>query len=47
MQLARMDDVAGIRLIFKDVQSLRYFRIAFSKLNIITKRRVVMISMII
>src|ERR1700722_15582095 len=31
MQLARMDDVAGIRLIFKDVQSLRYFRNSFLK----------------
>jgi hypothetical protein len=29
MKLARMDDVAGIRLIFKDVPSLRQFRIAF------------------
>ena len=31
MQLARMDDVAGIRLIFKDVPSLRTFRNNFLK----------------
>ena len=33
MQLARMDDVAGIRLIFQDVPSLVAFRNSFLKSN--------------
>lgn len=39
MELARMDDVAGCRLIFKDVQSLVAFRIALHKAKFKHKRR--------
>jgi hypothetical protein len=39
MQLARMDDVAGCRLIFKNVQELNEFREAFHKARFKHKRR--------
>lgn len=39
MQLARMDDVAGCRLIFKDVDSLYRFRSQFHKARFGHKRR--------
>lgn len=39
MQLARMDDVAGCRLIFKDIKSLNRFRETFHKARFNHKRR--------
>lgn len=39
MDLARMDDVAGCRVIFKDVRSLNEFRAAFHKARFNHKRR--------
>lgn len=39
MQLARMDDVAGCRLIFRDIRSLYEFRGAFHKARFDHKRR--------
>lgn len=39
MQLSRMDDIAGCRLIFKDVQSLVKFRENFHKAHFKHKRR--------
>lgn len=39
MQLARMDDVAGCRLIFKDIDSLNKFRTEFHKARFHHKRK--------
>lgn len=39
MQLARMDDVAGCRLIFKDIDSLKKFRAKFHKARFHHKRK--------
>lgn len=39
MQLSRMDDVAGCRLIFKDIKALYQFRNAFHKARFKHKRR--------
>lgn len=39
MQLARMDDVAGCRLIFKDIESLERFRTEFHKARFHHKRK--------
>lgn len=39
MQLARMDDVAGCRLIFKNLNELRDFRVAFHRAHFKHKRR--------
>lgn len=39
MQLARMDDVAGCRLIFKDIDSLNQFRADFHKARFHHKRK--------
>lgn len=39
MQLARMDDVAGCRLIFKDIKSLNQFRTNFHKARFHHKRK--------
>jgi putative GTP pyrophosphokinase len=39
MQLSRMDDVAGCRLIFKDIESLNKFRATFHKARFHHKRK--------
>ncbi len=39
MQLARMDDVAGCRLIFKNVKELNSFRAEFLRAHFRHKRR--------
>ena len=39
MQLARMDDVAGCRLIFKDIETLNRFRLNFHKARFHHKRK--------
>lgn len=39
MQLARMDDVAGCRLIFKDIETLNKFRAKFHKAHFHHKRK--------
>ena len=47
MKLARMDDVAGCRLIFSDIQGLDRFREKFHRANLITKCEIQLISMTI